>query len=150
MAQVTITEEGQVVYRTKLVHDEARARRFAGCLAANARFAGVEVVRSRRPGKKGVGWFVRFRPADAARVAALRKEQSRAREARADAEGPGYRFVWDEGTGRYWCWSPSGEVYETCEEECTCPDFVYRCRAAGISCKHQIALRQHQQESLVA
>jgi hypothetical protein len=36
MAHVTMTENGQVVYRTKLLYDEAQERRFAGCLATNA------------------------------------------------------------------------------------------------------------------
>lgn len=139
----TITEGGQVVYRTRLLRDEALALRFARCLTANGRFDAVEVVASARA--KGEGWFVQFHPASERASAALLSHQREARERRAQAEGDQYKFFHDAVTGETWCWSASGNVYQTDESACSCPDFQHRGSKAGVPCKHMLALRQRRQ-----
>lgn len=34
----------------------------------------------------------------------------------------------------------SGKSYVTTATSCSCPDWEHRCQAAGLQCKHQIAL----------
>src|SRR4051794_16930791 len=128
---------GTPAFRTRLM-DADRAQRFAKCLSANGRFTNVAAVESTRSAGK---WFVTFQPANEERQAAILQRQQLARQIRADLQP--FVFVLDIDGGRPFCWChslQSGEVYEVDEESCTCPDHVYRCRPAGIVCKHQLAL----------
>lgn len=125
-------------YRTKLMFAHA-AIRFAKCLRANERFTGVSVcVSERSPGK----CYVSFLPASDPSGQRILDRQQGTREARAAVHGHEYEFVPEE-QGRYcYCLNVlSGEVYETDEHHCTCPDWEFRCRAAGIQCKHIVMLR---------
>ncbi len=128
-------------YRTKLMTADAAAR-FARCLSGNGRFAHVAVVES--PLAKGEKrHFIAYRPASEARQAELLQDAQDERLVRAALQGHRYEFVLDE-SGRYFhCLSlASGEVYQTTEHGCDCPDSTYRCQGAGIVCKHVHALRE--------
>lgn len=121
-------------YRTRPMSQD-RAEQFARCLAANPRFEGVVVLGSRSPGKS----VVVYRPANLGRQAELLDDQQNTRAARADAEGGNYVFA-ANGDGRWWCLSTSGETYLVSLSGCDCPDHTYRCGAAGLACKHMLAL----------
>ena len=132
-----IIAQGQPAFRTRLM-DADRAARFSRCLTANPRFANVAAVESPRSAGR---WFVQFQPASEERQAAILARQQTARQIRADREA--FVFVLDIDGGRPFCWChslASGEVYEVDEESCSCPDHVYRCKPAGLACKHQLAL----------
>lgn len=120
-------------YRTKPM-DPARANQFAKCLAAHPAFTAVEVQSSRSPGKA----VVAYQPKSEQRLQAMRDTVQNQREERAASEGAGY--VWLREPGFHWCMSLSGEVYEVTPHSCTCADHVYRCKDAGLACKHQVAL----------
>lgn len=128
-------------FRTKLM-PEGAALRFAKCLRANARFTGVLVYESDRAKSPVRRHFVIYHPTSAARCEAILQREQDGRTVRALTEGQGYTFVLDKDGGRpfYWCLSASGEVYETTRESCACPDYEYRCRLAGVHCKHIVAL----------
>ena len=127
-----------ITYRTKLMTKE-QADRFARCLSGNRAFTQVQVTEPpRSPGK----FFVSFLPASEQRQAAMKAREQDKREALAGSEGRDYLFVLDDSRRFFWCQSTSGEVYETTERGCSCPDFHYRCQRAGVRCKHQLALAQ--------
>ncbi len=127
-------------YRTKLMAQD-RAERFARCLSGNPRFVNVAVTESSRA-RGAAKWFVAYQPASEERQAELRQDAQDTRAERAQAQAENYLFVLDD-TGRYFhCLNvTSGEVYETTEHSCSCPDATYGCRPAGIHCKHTTLLR---------
>ena len=128
-------------YRTKLMSLE-KAGRFARCLGTNRRFTEVSIEASERA-KSEAKYFVRYLPKSETRQLQMLEGQQQAREARAEAQGVNYLFVLDEGGRFFWCHNlASGEVYETTEETCDCPDFHYRCRGSGLHCKHVVMLRE--------
>lgn len=116
--------------------DRDRAERFARCISANERFTEVFVQESKSAGK----FYVSYLPASQARQADMLATHQTERLQRALAEGDGYTFVLDDSRTFFWCLSVSGEVYETTEHNCSCPDHTYRCSKAGLKCKHQLAL----------
>jgi len=124
-------------FRTKTMED-ARALRFSSCLKANPRFVGVAVC----PCPKKLGHsYVTFNPASDPNGEAILARQQDARALRAATEGRDYIFVADDSGKFIWCMNPiSGETYEVTSVDCTCPDHHYRCRPAGIQCKHIVAL----------
>lgn len=125
-------------FRTKLLC-LPHAQSFAEALRANAMWDSVEVFESRRA-KGERRWYVAYEPAsDGAKKALVRRHQDR-RAARATAELDEYLIVPDEGGRFFWVQSASGEVYEVTRFDCSCPDHEFRCREAGIRCKHQLAL----------
>jgi predicted nucleic acid-binding Zn finger protein len=129
-------------YRTKLM-DRPTADRFAACLQANPRFTDVAVCESGRTQNPEVRWFVAYAPASETRQAALASSEQHKRLQTSLEEGSSYVFCLDQDGARpfFYCLNPrSGEVYEVTERTCTCPDFHYRCRHAGLHCKHQLAL----------
>lgn len=127
---------GTVEYRSKATARDL-AFSFAKCLEANrTRFTDVEVRRSTR--SKTEKWFVAFQPVSASRQAELVADQLKARETRA-AERE-YIF-WTEN-GLIHCYSfNSGDIHVLRGRTCTCGDWEFRCRAAGLPCTHQIAYR---------
>lgn len=137
-------------YRTKLM-TQAHAESFAAALRANAQWEGVMVSESPRANGER-RFFVVYHSADPQQRAALLERQEGRRAARAEAELDQYLIVPDEGRRFFWVQSASGEVYEVTRFDCTCPDYEYRCREAGIRCKHQFAVEAatEQGEVLVA
>jgi predicted nucleic acid-binding Zn finger protein len=133
-------------FRTKLM-DRRKAEGFAHCLRSNPRFADVAVAESPRA-KSEACYFVSFAPSSEARRAAILDDQQSSRLVRALTEGADYVFCLDTDGGRpfFWYYSTSGEVYEVTSQSCDCPDFLYRCRASGLKCKHILALREGQGE----
>jgi predicted nucleic acid-binding Zn finger protein len=85
-------------------------------------------------------FYVVYHSADPKQRAALLQRQEDKRAARAEAELDQYLIVPDEGRRFFWVQSASGEVYSVTHFDCTCPDHEYRCREAGIRCKHQSAI----------
>jgi hypothetical protein len=138
MSRTTITQTGTIAYRTKNM-DLARAAAFARCLAANAaRFTSVTIETART---KAEQYFVTFRPTSETRQGNLYQAEWDARKERAEAEGAEYIFWRDpDKAGVDWCFNPkSGETYEVSTFECSCPDHQFRCKNAGLLCKHQQA-----------
>lgn len=131
-------------YRTKLLTTD-QAWRFAKCVKANiARFdpASVAVIHNSRA-KGARRYYVTFAPARTERVAALVAGEQDKRLARAMEQGADYVFLADKDGGRpfWWVWNPvSGETYEVSSDGCSCPDHEYRCRHAGVACKHRLTL----------
>jgi predicted nucleic acid-binding Zn finger protein len=135
---VEILSKNGAQYRTVLMTD-AHAESFAAALRANSQWDGVMVYESPRA-KSERRYYVVYHPAsDAAREALLARQESK-RAARADAELDEYLIVPAEEGRFFWVASGSGNVYEVTDFSCTCPDHEYRCREAGIRCKHQLAL----------
>lgn len=124
-------------YRTKLL-PESKANAFAAALRGNPRFAHVAVERSSRA-KGSACWFVRYASSSEVRRRALVDGAQDARTRRAmDQE---FTFCSDPERAGYHCLShSSSEVYEVTLNSCSCPDQEARCRAAGIACKHRVAL----------
>ena len=125
-------------YRTKLM-TETHAESFAAALRANSQWDGVMVYES--PRAKGERrHYVVYHPASAEARDAILARQEATRAARAEAELEEYLIVPADGETFFWVASQSGNVYEVTDFSCTCPDHEYRCREAGIRCKHQLAL----------
>ena len=125
-------------YRTKLM-TEAHAESFASALRANSQWDGVMVYES--PRAKGERrHYVVYHSADGAQRQALLQRQEDKRAARAASELDQYLIVPNECGQFFWVQSTSGEVYEVTRFDCSCPDHEFRCREAGIRCKHQIAV----------
>ncbi len=137
---------GEIGYRTTAMLPEA-AQAFARCITANAtRFCNVQLCVSLNT--KVEKLFVRFQPVSADRQETIRHEQQEARAERA-LEQP-FMF-WKDPDNRMmtWCFSvSSGETYQVTPRDCTCPDFIYRCKDAGIKCKHMIAQRLWSSEQM--
>lgn len=138
MPRTTIQPDGRISYRTSLFPVQAKAQSFARCLTANdTRFEHVMIHASER--SKWPKWFVTFEPKAEARKDAIHSAQQDNRAQRA-AEG---EFIfWPDGdkVSVYWCFSvASGETYEVTLFDCTCADYEFRCRRAGIQCKHMLA-----------
>jgi hypothetical protein len=131
-----IITNGTAKFRTRLM-DTQHAHSFAKALLANPRFESVEVHFSLKA-KSPAQWFVSYRPASLERQRAILERQQDARLIRAIEQGSDY--TWVPAEGYFYCVSTSGEVYETTAAECSCPDRVYRGRAAGVACKHSLAL----------
>jgi predicted nucleic acid-binding Zn finger protein len=133
-----ITLEGNIAYRTKNFPDLSAAHRFVKCLGGNSRFVDIEMQQSRF-GR----YFVTFRPASEERQADLTALEQDKRNTRAIEKT--FEFWRDPDNRRlYHCFSvASGETYQITPEDCTCPDWQYRCKKAGIRCKHEIALRMY-------
>lgn len=131
-------------YRTRLL-TRPHAEAFARCLRANSRYADVAICESPRAQNPIRRFFVRFRPSQEGRAAALLTRQQAARLQRAHTTASGYLSVRSEcGRFYYLLNLGSGEVYETHPRGvCTCPDYEIRCRKAGIECKHPEILRIH-------
>lgn len=122
-------------YRTQLM-DRPQAEAFARCLKANPRFDGIFLAESARA-KTARRWFVTYVPTSLERRSAILDRQQDARARRAQEQGARYEFVLDSSGRWSWCLNrETGEVYETTESDCNCPDHHYRCRPAGILCKH--------------
>lgn len=118
---------------------EAHARSFAAALRASSQWDGVMVYESSRTrGERR--FFVVYHPASEMARQALLARQEAKRAARAEAELDQYLIVPAEQGRFFWVASQSGNVYEVTDLSCTCPDHEYRCREAGIRCKHQLAL----------
>jgi hypothetical protein len=127
-------------YRTKLLSIE-KAGAFARCLMENSRFSDVTIENSPRA-KGDRAWFVRFQPANPERIADMLERHQTARARRACEQE--FTFCLDKDAGRpfFWCWShASGEVYETTEQSCNCPDSEFRLKGTSLLCKHSLALR---------
>jgi hypothetical protein len=139
MSRTSILPTGAIVYRTVLL-PLAQAANFAKCLQANqTRFCDVEITPSAR--SKSEKFFVQFRPVSTDRQGALYQQQYDARKDRAAVEGAEYIFWKDtDNPGTDWCFNPvSGETYQVSTFECSCPDHQFRCKPAGLLCKHQQA-----------
>ncbi len=136
----TITSTGAICYRTKLM-ELARAAAFARCIGGNTdRFADVTIEESGRA-RSDAKFFVQFRPISRERQEALYGAQFDLRTQRAEAEGADYIFWQDDSRRFWWCFNPkSGETYEVSAGGCTCPDHEFRCKRAGLQCKHVQAL----------
>ena len=133
-----ILARGAAKYRTRLM-TETHAESFAAALRANAQWDGVMVCES--PRAKGERrHYVVYHPASAEAREAILARQEASRAARAEAELDEYLIVPADGETFFWVASGSGNVYEVTDFSCTCPDHEHRCRAAGIRCKHQVAL----------
>src|SRR5690242_16856883 len=131
-----ITNHGSLSYRTKLLPIE-RAAAFCRALSANPRFTEVTIETSTRA-KSDARYYVQFLPASEARRADMLTRQQDARAERAATQG--FTFCLDKDAGRpfFWTWShSSGEVYETTEHSCSCPDHQFRAAPNGLKCKHQ-------------
>jgi len=140
MARVMIDRDGQMYYRTALM-TQTHAASFARCLAGNDSFCDVLVSFSFRA-KPEKAYYVIFKPASIERQRAIYSGQDDAREARAVSEGSDYIFFWDSDKRIYWVFNPkSTETYEVSGRDCTCPDYQFRCRENGLTCKHMKALR---------
>ena len=136
---LTISVNG-VQFRTKLM-DQTSALRFAKCLHANPRFTGVVVEESRQAKHPERRWIVVFHPANGDRLVEMHREVQDSRAKRAEEQAGSYAFIRDDSGRFFHCFNTvSGEVYETTEHNCTCPDWQYRCRCAQLSCKHQLML----------
>lgn len=138
MPRQTITKDG-VFYRTKLFRNFQKADAFKKCLTANPGFTGVSIEDGANT--KGPAWFIQFRPAGRDRQVDMLEREMDKRALRAETEGMNYVFVRDaDKPYLLWCYNPkSGEVYEVTTFDCSCPDYEFRCRAAGLKCKHQQA-----------
>lgn len=118
----------QVFHRTALL-TEARAFSFARCIQGNALFQSVTVEISDRA-KSEKRYFVQYQPTSTARQLDLLQGQMDAREQRAQGQAGNYRLV----AGYVWNLT-SGDVYETTEHTCDCPDHTFRGAVVG-PCKH--------------
>jgi hypothetical protein len=145
MSREIITKSGAVAYRTKLFRDDAQAARFARCLNANSRFRDVAIVENVRAGS---GSYITFRPVNEERQKDLYMNQHTARLIRGYEQMANYLFVQDsDQVGLWWCYNlVNEEVYQVTAFDCTCPDYQFRCRRAGLQCKHQHA-RQAQADN---
>lgn len=126
-------------HRTKCLTIE-QAGAFARCLQGNARFTDVSIEESARA-KGEKRWFVMFQPSNPERVAEMLDAAQDARARRACEQT--FTFCLDKDAGRpfFWCWShSSGEVYETTEHSCNCPDATFRLKGTSLKCKHTLAL----------
>lgn len=127
-----------IYHRTKLM-ERGRAARFAACLQRNSRFAAVSVQES-PTARSDRRFYVQYQPSNTARQLDLTQREMDARAERAQEQAAGY-LIEPSDTGRFaWVCSPSGEVYETTEYSCDCPDHAYRGSAVG-PCKHSLMLR---------
>ena len=135
-------------YRTKLL-TEAHAQQFASCLRSNTLFTGVMVYESDRAKHPERRFYVVYHPSDPDACAAILERQQQQRADKARAEADEYLIVPDEGGRFFWVQSASGEVYEVTDFSCTCPDAEFRCKEAGIRCKHSLALEIAEQRGLV-
>lgn len=131
---------GKAQYRTRLL-TRIQADRFSRCLAANPRFTAVEVHESTRAKDPERSLYITFLPASQSRQAALLGHQHDARQARAQAEGVFYIWAGDPDFEYWHLLTLSGEVFEVDAEarECSCPDHQFRCKRAGLRCKHLLA-----------
>jgi len=127
-------------YRTKLMSQD-RARSFARCLEAHPAFTGALVEESSRSRGK---FLVRYVPANPARRQDMVQSQADARTARAEEQVDNYMVIRDPSGRFYWVLNLlTGDTYETTLQGCDCPDFTYRCEAAGILCKHSSIVKLH-------
>ena len=138
MPRSTIQPDGRVTYRTALFTSLPKAQSFGRCLTANdSRFERIMVHASQTA--KTPKWFVTFEPKANVRKDAIHAGQQDARRQRAAEQE--FIFWPDPDTiNLYWCFSvSSGEPYEVTLGDCACPDYRFRCRCAGIQCKHMLA-----------
>lgn len=136
-----IGSDGVIRYRSKTM-PLSLAASFARCLQANeTRFCDVEITPAQRT--KEEKFFVQFRPVNPDRQGDLYEAQYNARADRAQAEGMDYIFWADpDAPNTHWVFNPlSGETYTLTPFSCSCPDYQFRCNAAGLKCKHQHALQ---------
>lgn len=123
-------------YRTQLMILQ-QAQRFAACLRANARFAGVRICESNRT-RSEKRWFVAFSASSTARAEALLQRQQDSRAARAVSQNFTFAgncrevFVYSHSSGNTYSLDPDGRG-------CCCEDSIHRAGPAGILCKHGIA-----------
>jgi hypothetical protein len=125
-----------IYHRTKLMTAQ-RAANFAKCIEANTLFHAVTVERSEKA-KGEKAYFVRYQPSNELRTLDMIAAQASARAERAADQRPAYEVHPAEGF--FYCLSPDGEVYETTEMNCDCPDYTYRGAVVG-PCKHMLMLR---------
>lgn len=118
---------------------QAQAERFAKCLRANRAFGNAFVAES-HTAKSDRRFYVAYHPSNPERCAELLDGERGKREVKALTEGHGYLFLKSEDAEFWFCLSTSGEVYEVHPLGCTCPDWEFRARGAGIPCKHVLAL----------
>jgi hypothetical protein len=122
--------------------DAAQAERFAACLTANERFTAVSVAKSDRA-KGSKQHFVSFQPASEFAQNQMLAREIDKRQGKADDEGRDYLIVLDKNLGRVFahCYNPiSQETHELDLNGCSCGDWTYRGRAAGVPCKHMRTL----------
>lgn len=141
-----ITQDG-VKWRTKLMTYDMAAR-FANCIGANRRFAGVNVLESGQAKHPERRYFVEYLPASTARREELWHGQQFSRLDRAVEQLGDYQFVQD-GEHGVWVFNPDGDVYAVNAWSCTCGDWQWRCQQSGMQCKHQLMLPLAFQQGLV-
>lgn len=139
MQQFTAREGAS--YRTKLMA-QPQAEAFARCLAANPRFAAVDVRESARAKNPTARHYVTFAPATLARRQDLLRHQQQSRSERAHAQAALYLVVRDPA-GFYWVVNlASGSTHHTVlGRECDCGDATYRCNGTAVLCKHDEIIR---------
>ena len=139
MPHTTITPDGAIVYRTKLMERE-KAGAFARMIGANAtRFCDVQIVPSNG---KTARYFVTFRPVSAAKQGDMYQREWDKNADRAEAEGADYIYWRDpDDWRRTWVFNPkSGETYEMWLGHCACPQKKFRLGRAALHCKHEIEM----------
>jgi len=145
-------DSGTIVWQSRLIRSEKRARSYAAMLQANRHYSGAEVV----PSAKTLGFRVRFLPSAEDRRLAMYEALSSIQFARAVAQvdeyavgivsdtasvvtGPTqvrkgiapYRVTQDAATGQV---------------SCTCPHFVHRLAGSGVVCKHAVVVAMRRAE----
>lgn len=137
--RVALDLDGNAGWRTALM-PRSRAEAFARCLRTreSVKAARIQMAAAAHPPRN---WFVFVIPAKT-RQAEVKEWLQDERDFRAATEGEFFQFFSDSALrgGAVWCISTTGEVYETSETRCTCPDYGVRCRRAGLVCKHARAL----------
>jgi predicted nucleic acid-binding Zn finger protein len=136
--------QGRVHYRSGLLEQE-EAEDFAAYLRKRPEFTDVtlrENVKTKADNPKR--WVVYYQPAHQTRQAELLAKEVRARLTRALKEGESYVWHLDRTHPLRPFWrvqTTKGSTYEIGPhgEDCTCEDYVMRCKRADIPCKHLLA-----------
>ena len=121
-------------YRTRLL-PRSQAERFARCLAANPIFAHVTLKERSTARDRDCCHFVVYQPANAARVAHLRRRKPSGGASGRTSRRADYDFWADpDCPGLYWTLNlRSQEVYETTVASCDCGDYTFRGLREGSS-----------------
>ena len=139
-----LTEYG-AGFRSRLL-TERQARRYAHCLEVNSHFTNV-IIHEHKRTRSLTRYFVTFQPVSHERRCEIATGFQSQRERTALKEGTRFLFVDDpdDPTAQF-CLSPSGGEYRVTGDSCTCPDYIHRCSAAGIACKHMVEFRLQQSD----
>lgn len=128
-------------FRTNAPLTLEAAERFARCLSANRQYSEVVVVPARRTNL----FNVLFKPTSEERAERLRTAAQAEREDRAEAQAGAYDLRPLVGGDYTVVNLLTGEVYTASATRfCTCPDYLHRCKAAGIQCKHMVLIGWHE------